>query len=590
MSMRAVAMNFPSAPHEVLLRENAELRERLAEAEETLSAIRFGEVDALIVGDDIYTLDSANAAANAMRKDVLSQMEDAVMAFDVDDHVIYLNPAAERQYGKSASDVLGRAGSELFMEHWPDTDTATDIKVSSQQRLQQSGMYRAQSIHRRHDGRDIHVEATVARLSDCAGQVVGRLCVVRDIGERIRTDEAMRNADRRKDEFLATLAHELRNPLAPIRHSLQIMRLTQGAENPGALDIVERQLQQMVHLVDDLLDVSRISQGKVVLRRETMDLRDAVMAAVETSRPLIERARHRLDIELAPAGELTTSADATRVCQIVANLLNNAAKYTPQNGHIRLATARERGHAVITVQDSGIGIGPEVLPRVFDMFTQVDHTLHRAQGGLGIGLALVKKLVEMHGGSVAAHSDGPGKGCTFVVRIPLASTTVDAPVAELPVPVLHHDPANVRVLVVDDNADSAESLLQLLRIWGYQTCIAFDGIEATEAAESFLPHVAVLDLGLPRMSGLEVARHIKQQDWGHDMALIALSGWGQESDRAKTTEAGFVRHFVKPVDLDRLSGALVQLTTGPAPVDTQGSQGDSKPGNLRRRSDFSATS
>jgi CheY-like chemotaxis protein/two-component sensor histidine kinase len=310
-----------------------------------------------------------------------------------------------------------------------------------------------------------------------------------------------------------------------------------------------------VHLVDDLLDVSRISQGKVELRLAQVDVAEAVLAAIETSRPLIDAGRHHLTTLLGPPRALLVDADVTRLCQIVANLLNNAAKYTPEGGHIEVLAERDGDEAVISVQDSGIGLTPDMLPRVFDMFAQVDRSMERAQGGLGIGLALVKRLVEMHGGAVSASSEGPDRGCRFVVRLPLIRQAPPPPRLDGGHALAVEETDGLRVLVVDDNLDSAASLSQVMLILGYPVAVAHDGVEAVETAARWRPAVALLDIGMPRMSGLEAARAIRAQPGGDRVWLIALSGWGQNEDRRKSREAGFDHHFVKPVDVE----ALIEL-------------------------------
>jgi signal transduction histidine kinase/CheY-like chemotaxis protein len=404
---------------------------------------------------------------------------------------------------------------------------------------------------------DVHGSAYVsARASDKEPPRLRFLGIIADITERKQIEAALRDADLRKDEFLATLAHELRNPLAPIRNAVQIMQLSRDeAMHGNARRIIERQLKQMVHLVDDLLDVSRISQGKVELRLEQVDVAGAVVDAIETSRPLIDAGRHHLTTRLAPPRALMVEADATRLCQIVANLLNNAAKYTPEGGHIEVTAERDGDEAVVTVQDSGIGLSAEMLPRVFDMFAQVDRSVARAQGGLGIGLALVKRLVEMHGGSVAATSDGPDRGCRFVVRLPLVRAPLAAPRPGADHALAAEETDGLRVLVVDDNADSAESLSQVMQILGYPVMVAHDGVEAVEAAGAWRPAVVLMDIGMPRMSGLEAARALRALPGGERFWLIALSGWGQREDRRKSGEAGFDHHLVKPVDVE----ALIEL-------------------------------
>ncbi|TWO72763.1 response regulator [Caenimonas sedimenti] len=531
---------------EAMAHENAELRIQLQEAHDTLRAIQSGDVDALIVGSDIYTLDSSNAATNKLRQDVLSQMEDSVLAFDNDHHLVFMNPAAERLYGKTASATLGRPKAEVFEETWTD-DAA---RQAAKEALDRQGAFQAISVHRTVDGSNIHVETRVSLLRDASGARTGQLYVIRNITERVEAERALQEADRQKDEFLATLAHELRNPLAPIRNALQLMQLTPSAEvHERARHIMERQLGQMVHLVDDLLDVSRISQGKVQLRLERTDLNQIIQTAVETSRPLVEARRHALTVTLPLPQTLMVDADETRLCQVVSNLLNNAAKYTPERGTIELSAVAADGHAVVTVRDSGVGIPKEYLPKVFDLFTQIDRTLERSQGGLGIGLALVKRLVELHRGQVSVQSGGTGRGSVFTVRLPLSSKAQPALGAAPHAPLEVASAGDLRVLVVDDNVDGAETLAQVLTLVGYQTRTVHDGLEALGAAQDFLPHVIVLDIGLPHLSGHEVARRIRQQSWGREMMLIALSGWGQEEDRKKSAEAGFNKHFVKPVDL-----------------------------------------
>ncbi len=379
-----------------------------------------------------------------------------------------------------------------------------------------------------------------------------------------RSEEALRDADRRKDEFLAILAHELRNPLAPIRNSLHILRLT-SPNDPTAervAEMMERQVNHMVRLVDDLLEVSRISRGKIELRKEPVEVAAVVRSAVETSRPLIEAGGHRLALAIPPE-PLTLEGDPVRLTQVVANLLNNAAKYTDAGGRIWLTVRREGGEVAISVRDTGRGIPPDMLPRVFELFMQIDRQPSRAQGGLGIGLTLVKSLVEMHGGSVEAHSEGPGRGSEFVVRLPLSGVGAPAhasPRAASPSPVL----AARRVLVVDDNRDAAESLDTLLQLLGADVQVAYSGPEALEALSTYKPSVVLLDIGMPGMDGHEVARRIRQRPESKDVTLIALTGWGQEEDRDRSQLAGFDHHLIKPADIDALQNLLVSLEDRPA--------------------------
>lgn len=381
--------------------------------------------------------------------------------------------------------------------------------------------------------------------------------------ENARLLATLREADRRKDEFLAMLAHELRNPLAPIRNVVQIFR-AQGLPDPKvqwATEIIDRQLHHMTRMVDDLLDVSRITQGKVELRKEAVELATIVSGAVEASRALIAKWGHELTVTIPPR-PIHLEADPTRLTQVVSNLLNNAAKYTGHGGRIALTAEQAGGEVVVRVKDNGIGISPEMLTGVFDLFTQVDRSVGRAEGGLGIGLTLVRRLAEMHGGSVEAHSEGPGRGSEFVLRLPIGGAftragrkgTDDDQVPAPPVP--------LRILVVDDNLDAADSLGMALRMMGHDVETAHDGLEAMGAATAFRPDVILLDIGLPKLDGYQVARRIREQDGGADIVLVALTGWGQEEDRERSREAGFDLHLTKPVDFKAIQKLLVGVNAG----------------------------
>jgi signal transduction histidine kinase len=378
------------------------------------------------------------------------------------------------------------------------------------------------------------------------------------IGERERAEAALRAADARKDEFLATLAHELRNPLAPIRNAVQLLRLKMPSlpEIQWAREVIDRQVRLLSRLVDDLLDVSRITSDKIELRKERVDLSAVIRTAVETSRPAIDGAEQQLAIELPP-GPVVLYADPVRLSQALSNLLNNASKFTPARGAIHLSTELEANHVAIRVRDTGIGVAPAMLPLIFDMFTQADRSLEKRQGGLGIGLTLVKSFVEMHGGTVEARSSGLGKGAEFVVRLPVR---LDGAEVETSVTAADVDarliPARQRILIVDDNEDGAETLGRLLRTMGNDVRTAADGLAAVEVAADFRPHAALLDLGLPRLNGYDAARCIREQSWGRNMLLIAMTGWGQDADRQRSREAGFDHHLVKPVDLDALERLL----------------------------------
>ncbi len=377
---------------------------------------------------------------------------------------------------------------------------------------------------------------------------------------------ALREAARHKDEFLATLAHELRNPLAPIRNALHILHL-KGLKTPElewAKDVIDRQARQMTRLVDDLLDVSRITTGKLALQKGRIELAAVAQGAIETSRPLIEQCGHELSVELTPEPTMLCG-DMTRLSQVLSNLLNNAAKYTERGGSIRLTATRQADEVLISVTDTGMGITPEMLPHIFEMFAQGDRNLDRSLGGLGVGLTLVRRLVELHGGSVEAHSEGPDRGSQFIVRLPVLA---DSPAVEREQETLGNSPAatQLRILVVDDNEDNADSLGIMLRIMGHDTRVGRDGLAAVEIAEAFRPDVVLLDLGMPKMDGYEACRRIRDQAWGKEMVLIAQTGWGQDEDRRRTQAAGFDHHLVKPIKQTELAKLLAKRTSERNPV------------------------
>jgi signal transduction histidine kinase/ActR/RegA family two-component response regulator len=394
-------------------------------------------------------------------------------------------------------------------------------------------------------------------LANLAGAAVG---TAEAYAAQSRLRAAAEDADRHKDQFLAMLSHELRNPLAAVRNGIQVFRLLapDDANLVWARDVIDRQVQHLSRLVDDLLDVSRVARGKVQLQTAPLELTTIVARAVETSRPLIEARRLHLAVEL-PDEPVRLEGDLTRLAQVLANLLNNAAKYTDEGGRIGLSAERAGGTVVLRVQDSGIGIPAEALPHVFDLFAQADRSLARSEGGLGVGLTLVKQLVELHGGTVEAHSAGPGKGSEFVVRLPvLRGRPAEGPPAARP-------PAEAprrRVLLVDDNADASASLALVLRLRGHEVATAADGPEALQLAHSFRPEVVLLDLGLPGMDGCEVARRLRGTAETAGVHLVALTGHGQEEDRRRAREAGCAAHLVKPTDLDEIERVLAD--SGPA--------------------------
>ena len=494
----------------------------------------------------------------------LASIGDAVIATDAEGRITMMNPLAESLTGwkmEQAADLPLEKAFNIVNE------TTRQLVESPVTRALREGIIVGLANHTiliAKDGTERPIDDSAAPIRCKEGRIVGCVLVFRDITERKQAEDQLRElaanlseANRRKNEFLAVLAHELRNPLAPIRNALQIMRLAEGNGETVkfASEIMERQVDHMVRLVDDLLDLSRISQGRIELRQERVDLSQVLHHAIETIRPSVDHAGHKLTVKL-PSQPMYLHADPTRLAQVFGNLLSNSCKYSDPGCHISLAVEEQGGEVLVSVKDTGVGIPPDMLSKIFDMFMQVDHSLDRSQGGLGIGLTLVQRLVEMHGGAVSAFSEGEGRGSEFVVRLPLLS---EAKQPLQPMPKEAAARTIRRFLVVDDNRDSAESLAIWLKINGNETHTAFDGLEAVEAAATIRPDVILLDIGLPKLNGYEAARRIRQQSWGKTVVLVALTGWGQEEDRRRSSEAGFDGHLVKPVDFDRLMNVLANI-------------------------------
>ncbi len=517
---------------------------------------------------------------NARYDALVESAPDAILNVDSQGIIRLANPAAARQFGYQAGELIGKRMILLFESEnaWLDIERSASSTTASHLSVE--------VLIRRNDGSLRYFDVSAARWQDGTRTFI--TTILRDVNDRRDTEMALRKSegesranakalaelnevlkergkalhavDQRKDEFLATLAHELRNPLAPLRNGLQLLKLAKDDA-----DLIERtrhmmdmQLGQMVRLIDDLLDVSRINNDRITLNKELTSLDKVIRQAIETSAPIIDSLQHKLSIQI-PSHEIMLEADVVRLTQVFANLLNNAAKYTPRGGNIQIRVEQQGEAVAVSIIDNGIGIPPEMLARVFDMFMQVDNSLERTQGGLGIGLSLVRRLVQMHGGTVEAHSKGAGAGSEFVVLL----HTVKKPAAierpelrKLDVPA---ESMRRRILVVDDNQDSATSLAMILGLMGHETRTANDGIQAIEVADEFRPDAIVLDIGMPKLNGYEVARQIRQKERGRQVLLIALTGWGQETDRLRSSDAGFDAHLIKPVDANEIQRLLANL-------------------------------
>ncbi len=498
--------------------------------------------------------------AEERMRSVVDHVVDGIITIDEHGRVDSFNPAAEKLFGYSRQEVLGRNVNMLMPEPYHHEHDAYLANYLGTGQARIIGIGR-EVVGRRKDGSTFPMELAVSGFHIGARRYFTG--IVRDIAERKELERQLRQrldelaqADRQKNEFLAMLAHELRNPLAPMRNALYLLNSPKSDDlmRERARQIMDRQMQHLVRLVDDLLDVSRIVRGMVELRRHVIDLREAVVRAAETAQPVIDAQGHELVTSL-PDAPLWVDGDIVRLGQVLANLLTNAAKYTDQAGRIWLGAAREGGEAVVHVRDSGIGIPAGMLPHVFDLFVQGDRSLARSQGGLGIGLTLVQRLVELHGGTVKAHSEGPGRGSEFIVRLPAVPgprAAASQPAREAARPPKAAAARPKRVLVVDDNIDAADSIVLILRGAGYEVSCAYDGPSVLPAARNFRPDVVVLDIGLPGMDGYEVARQLRGQQEFRSTPLVAVTGYGQADDRVKSLEAGFDAHLTKPVNPQQL--------------------------------------
>jgi PAS domain S-box-containing protein len=483
---------------------------------------------------------------------ILQNTTAVVSLWDASGRFEHVNRRFEELFGVRSDSIRGRSLQEVFPADVAEVFHQNHARVLGAGRpieIEQTVPYRG----------ELRVYASVmAPLFDMQGAPRGIVSVATDVTERKHFEDTLREADRRKDEFLAMLSHELRNPLAPIRNAVQVLSIL-GTSDPRfqeARDIIVRQVEHLTRLVDDLLDVSRLTRGKITLQKESLLLSDVVDAAVETSRPLIEHQEHSLSVRLTDA-TLRLEGDHARLVQVIANLLGNAAKFTPKGGHISLVVERTGGEAVIRVRDTGVGLAKAAQGRVFELFAQEETTLARSQGGLGIGLTLVKRLVDMHGGRVTVQSEGQGRGSEFKVTLPAMAPS--EPVTDgAAKPLDAQTTSRLRVLVVEDNADAAGGLKMLLELAGHDVEVASDGLQALRLVDDFEPHVALVDLGLPVLDGFQVARRIRQEHPTRPL-LIALSGYGREEDKQQSKAAGFDHHLVKPVDFRAILSHLMEV-------------------------------
>ncbi|MDP9122541.1 MAG: ATP-binding protein [Acidobacteriota bacterium] len=502
------------------------------------------------------------------RQVALDHQTEAVIVIDTNGRITYLNRAAEALAGKDAETARNRPLDEILP--LLRSDSRRPYTAASLLAEGCAGASRQRVLFMALDGTAHPLDCTCGQVAGSRGPQ-GAVLVLADAREQAHTErelerhaEELATADRRKDQFLAMMAHELRNPLAPIRNAVELMRQVDPPDTSwsASRDMVERQVKHLARLVDDLLDVSRITRGNIRLRKEEVDLAVGVLRAVDAARPLIAARGHELVLDL-PSRPLLVEVDPTRLEQVVANLLDNAAKYTMPGGRIWLTLEAAGGEAVLSIRDTGVGVPPDVLDRVFEPFVQSDGSLDRSEGGLGLGLTLVRSLVEMHGGNVEAHSSGLGQGSEFIVRLPLSTIAAAESPAEPEEPVATA-PRRTHVLVVEDNLDAAESLASLLRLWNHEVSVAHDGPAALEVARAERPEVVLLDIGLPGLDGYQVARRLREEIGLSSALLVAMTGYGQPEDRRRSRDAGIQYHFVKPVE----PMVLRSLLAGHPPADS----------------------
>jgi len=489
---------------------------------------------------------SAADRARSLLAAVVESSEDAILTKSLQGTILSWNAGAEQMFGYPAAEAVGNHVGLIVPAGRREEEADSLTRVSRGERVP---AFETERVAK--DGTVLDVSVTLSPIRGDSGAIIGASSIARDIGARKALEGSLREADRRKDDFLAVLAHELRNPLAPVRSSVALLKLGASTTAVGPVaDVIDRQTRHMARLLDDLLDVSRITRGRLELRREVVGLHEVIDAALETTRPMFDTAGQSIAVTLPPA-PVRLDGDPVRLAQVFANILSNASKYSDRGGRVTIDATAGAGEVVVRVTDQGIGIDPAMLQRVFEMFSQASQTVNRAQGGLGIGLALVRGLVDLHGGRVAAESAGPGRGSCFTVTLPAS----DGPLESETGPASFVAGAG-RVLVVDDNRDGADTLAMVLRAHGFTVRTAYGGQDALTIAGSFQPHAILLDIGMPGLDGYATARRLRAATAVPSPFLVAVTGWGQERDRQLTTEAGFDAHLVKPVDVNDLTALL----------------------------------
>lgn len=539
--------------HATLLVTDLTSWERMEEAEGAVQAIRNGQIDGFVVGgDEVMLLGNAYHTYKVM----VDRMQQGAVTVSPDADALYANDRFIAMVGIPRERLLGERLESFFLPG--DHEALRRILEQAK-----AGGGQGEINIRRADGSALPVLMTGAPV-DNAGAVT---LMLTDLTEQRRHRE-IEKANRRKDEFLAVLAHELRNPLAPIRNAVQVLHWMPELASPvrQAVDIIARQSATLARLIDDLIDINRLNQGKITLQKSPLGLKAVIGSAVEAAQPFLQERQHALELDLPP-NELYVEGDHVRLTQIVMNLLSNAAKFTPPGGRVRVVLRQQQGaagevRAVIRVVDTGIGIPAHLLHKIFEPYAQVGEYSHVLAGGLGLGLTVARRLVELHGGSITAHSEGTGQGSEFVVELPV-SRALAMPAAAEEAAQPASTPSGMRVLVADDNADSAKSLAMMLNLSGYETRTALDGVEALRVAEEFRPHIALLDIGMPRLDGYATARELRARPWGQQLALCALTGWGQPEDQRRALDAGFDAHVVKPLDPHDLERLIMSLCRAP---------------------------